>query len=118
MGFFPDVGTTLGEQELKFQVIMKYGQETQEVQKEKLNALNEVLNELIEQGILSSFEFGGNLNYKSKKEIPLSIGGAAPAPATGGDQLKTLSELVLALAASSDDATVADLAKAYKSKYL
>ena len=62
--------------DIKFRLGGKYGQEN----------LDRVLEKLVEKEVLNRFEFNNNVNYKSKEDIPLNLGGAtarkvaAPAP--------------------------------------
>jgi len=119
MELFPVVGHVEGEKELKMKIVMKYGGEPREVVDEKLKSLDEVIEELKDQGVLNEFEFNNTINYKAKKDIPISLGrGSTPTPAPGdGKQLKALSELVVALAKTSDNPDVQDLLNAYTKKY-
>lgn len=119
MELFPVVGHVEGEKELKMKIVMKYGGESKEVVDEKLNTLDEVIEELKDQGVLNEFEFNNTINYKAKKDIPISLDrGRTPTPSTGdGKQLKALSKLVVAMAKTSDDPEVQDLLKNYTEKY-
>ncbi|MHA2172857.1 MAG: hypothetical protein ACXADH_11480 [Candidatus Kariarchaeaceae archaeon] len=110
---FPSVGMVVPEVELKFRLAAKHGQDT----------LDDVLDKLVNKQILSRFDFNNMIHYKSKEDIPITLGGkpaagGAATAAANGVQLIELSKIVMELAKSANNAEVSDLAKAYQEKYM
>lgn len=108
MDVFPNVGFVVPYVELKFRLAGKYGPEL----------LDATLEKLVGKEILNKFEFNNSVNYKSKEEIPVSLGGSKSA--AGGDssqQLKDLSEIVMAIGKALGNDSVNALISKYASNY-
>lgn len=123
MEFFPTEGSVMGIQELKYNVIMKYADLSKDDQKQKLEEFETLLEKLDDEGVLNKFEFNNTVNYKAKQEIPISLGGggssggAVPTPSTDTPKIKVLSDLVVALAETSDDPKVKTLLNQFKEEF-
>lgn len=103
---FPTENFTVPYIEMKFRLAGKYGEDK----------LEEVLLALIEKGVLVKFEFNNSIQYKSKKEIPITLGKRKSAAAgKTPDQLTELSKIVIELA--KDNPNLADMVKSYQEKY-
>ena len=106
---FPSIGMVVPEVELKFRLAAKHGQDT----------LDDVLGKLVDKQVLSKFDFNNMVHYKSKEDIPITLGGkpAAGRAAANGAQIAELSKIVIELAKSNDNTELTDLVKAYQEKY-
>lgn len=102
---FPMEGANVPYVELKFRFAGKYSPEV----------LDSTLKNLVDQGVLTTFEFGG-LNYKALKDIP--VGGAKAAPASNGGQLDDLGKIIVEMAKHINDASLKALVEQYQSKYM
>jgi hypothetical protein len=106
---FPSIGMVVPYIEIKFRLAGKHGQET----------LDATLEELVQMDVMSKFEFNGQLHYKSKDDIPITVGnkkGSADAPSESSDQVNDLAEIVFAIANSLDNPEINDMVQKYKSK--
>ena len=105
---FPVENQVVPYVELKFRLGPKYGED-----------LETMLKKLVDIEILSRFEFNNTVHYKSKKDIPLKLNtGDSSAAQVDDDQIKELSKLVFALATTSGNKELEDLANEYKKKYM
>jgi hypothetical protein len=108
MELFPVDGQVVPLVEIKFRLAAKFGSESVE----------EMLDKLVEDEVLSRFEFNNTVHYKSKKDIPLTLGGGSSAsPAADSGQISALSDLVVALAQSSSDSKVKELLAKYQDQF-
>ncbi len=101
---FPSEGVTVPYIELKFRYGGKFG----------VDKLDELLEELVNQDVMTSYEFGGSKNYKTLKDLPLKMGGAKSA---NGDMNTDLSKLLKALAVKTGDSSIIDMAENFSKKY-
>jgi hypothetical protein len=106
MELFPVDGQVVPLVEIKFRLAAKFGSEKVE----------EMLDRLVEDEVLSRFEFNNTVHYKSKKDIPLALGAGA-APTADASQISALSDLVVALAQSSSDDKVKELLAKYQEQF-
>lgn len=107
---FPSIGMVVPYIEIKFRLAGKHGQE----------AVETTLEELIQIGKMSKFEFNNQLHYKSKDDIPIAFGSTkstSSAPVGSSSQLDDLSEIIFAIGAALDNSDVSNLINKYKSKY-
>lgn len=103
---FPSEGITVPYIELKFRYAGKYGGEK----------LDELLESLVGQGIMTSYEFGGTKNYKTLKDLPMKFG-VGSVPAGNGDMNSDLVKLLKALAEKTGDSEIINMANDFEAKY-
>ena len=118
IGIFPNEGHVVPYIELKFRLASQCSPKE----------LEKFLDKLIENDILTRYEFNNTVHYKSKTDIPLSLGGkpASPEETTmssttptfnGADQLAALSKIVIELVKNVDNVNLNSLIENYKKDF-
>ncbi len=110
---FPSVGMVVPELELNFRLAAKYTPAK----------VKDVLESLVEKGVLTRFEFNNTIHYKAKEDIPINVGESKTEAINQEklspqiDHLRDLSEIVLEIAKTIENPHINELVKKYQDTY-
>ena len=108
---FPTIGMVVPYIEIKFRLSGKHGQDF----------VDATLHKLVESETMSRFEFNNQIHYKSKEDIPMSLGGKPKSNPSGGSnnssQLEDLSKILFAISETLNNSEINEMVQKYKSKY-